>query len=92
MGGIPLYLKEEDIKKLCESFGMLKYFNLVKDIGQQGHKGYTFFEYIDPKNTDKAVKGLNNLEIGDKRLKVQKAASQTTKVVAIQTQQPSNAV
>lgn len=31
MGGLPLYLKDEDVRKLCETFGSLKYFNLVKD-------------------------------------------------------------
>eukprot|EP01016_Furgasonia_blochmanni_P037006 TRINITY_DN4309_c0_g1_i2.p1 TRINITY_DN4309_c0_g1~~TRINITY_DN4309_c0_g1_i2.p1 ORF type:complete len:320 (-),score=46.40 TRINITY_DN4309_c0_g1_i2:33-992(-) len=58
MGGLPLYLKDEDVKKLCESFGMLKYFNLVKDssTGQPQSKGYCFFEYLDPKVTDKAIK------------------------------------
>ena len=79
MGSIPLYLKEEDVRKICESFGMLKYFNLVKDTssGQPVSKGYCFFEYLDPKATEKAVKGLNNLEIGDKRLKVQRASTGT---------------
>jgi len=94
MGAIPLYLKEEDIRKLCESFGMLKYFNLVKDNAQLPggalHKGYCFFEYLDSKVTDKAVKGLNNLEIGDKKLKVQKASSGTKPVVQNSLQQPSN--
>jgi len=92
MGGIPLYLKEEDVRKLCESFGMLKYFNLVKDPGgQQLHKGYCFFEYLDPKATDRAVKNLNNLEIGDKRLKVQRASGQVQKIEKKEIQQPSNA-
>ena len=31
MGGLPLYLKDEDVRKLCETFGTLKNFNLVKE-------------------------------------------------------------
>ncbi len=27
--GLPTYLKSNDVKKLCESFGTLKFFNLV---------------------------------------------------------------
>jgi hypothetical protein len=30
MGGLPTYLKDPEIKKLCETFGKLKYFNLAK--------------------------------------------------------------
>jgi RNA recognition motif-containing protein len=98
MGGLPTYLKDEDVKKICEAYGMLKYFNLVKDSssGQPVSKGYCFFEYIDSKVTDKAIKGLNLLEIGDKKLKVQRASAGTNKNIAATTvtqiKQPSNAV
>lgn len=98
MGGLPTYLKDEDVKKICESYGMLKYFNLVKDSssGQPVSKGYCFFEYIDAKVTDKAIKGLNLLEIGDKKLKVQRASAGTNKSIAATTitqmKQPSNSV
>lgn len=30
MGGLPTYLKDPEIRKLCETFGKLKYFNLAK--------------------------------------------------------------
>ena len=95
MGGLPTYLKDDDVRKLCESYGMLKYFNLVKDSssGQPVSKGYCFFEYVDTKVTDKAIKGLNMLEIGDKKLKVQRASTGANKSLAIaQVKQPSNSV
>lgn len=38
MGGLPTYLSEENVRKLCETYGMLKYFNLVKDLNQDGIK------------------------------------------------------
>jgi hypothetical protein len=31
MGNLPTFLSDEEVKKLCETFGSLKYFNLVKD-------------------------------------------------------------
>ena len=37
----------------------------------QNNKGFCFFEYADPRATDKAIKGLNNMEFRDKKLKVQ---------------------
>jgi len=74
IGGIPLYLREEDIRKICEAFGFLKFFNCVKD-HEGNHKGYCFIEYLDAKATEKALKGLEGLEIGDKKLRVQRATA-----------------
>ena len=75
MGGIPLTMKDEEVRRMCESFGILKSFNLVKDPqNAELNKGFAFFEYMDEKLTDKAIKALNNLEIMDKKLKVQKAS------------------
>ena len=37
------------------------------------NKGYAFFEYYDDRASEKAIKALNQLEIKDKRLKVQRA-------------------
>lgn len=63
------------MRKLCESFGRLKSFNLVKDPSNPDqNKGYCFFEYSDDRATEKAIKGLNNLDFKDKKLKVQRAS------------------
>ena len=56
---------------MCESFGKLKSFNLIKDTTQVGiNRGYAFFEYVDERAIDKAISGLNQVEFKDKRLKV----------------------
>jgi RNA recognition motif-containing protein len=47
------------------------------------NKGYAFFEYQDERAIDKAIKGLNQLEIKDKRLKVQMASEGTQKQASI---------
>jgi len=53
---------------------MLRSFQLIKDPENPNkHKGFGFIEYVDEKVTDKAVKALNGLEFGDKKLKVQRA-------------------
>ena len=97
IGGIPLYLKEDDIRKICEAFGFLKFFNCVKD-HEGNHKGYCFIEYLDLKATEKALKGLEGLEIGDKKLRVQRATAlnNTPKIPAAQSvasgAKPTNAV
>lgn len=47
---------------------MLKYFNMASFINAENKevsKGYCFFEYVDVKCTKKAIKGLNNFQIGN---------------------------
>jgi len=48
------------------------------------NKGYAFFEYFDDRATEKAIRALNQLEIKDKRLKVQRACEGLQKSVNIQ--------
>jgi splicing factor U2AF subunit len=57
MGGLPANLQEEQIKELATAFGPLKAFNLIKDGATGTSKGYAFFEYADPTNTDAACAG-----------------------------------
>lgn len=41
-------MKEEDVKKLIQAFGVIKFFNMAKDKDEEGKtilKGYCFFEY-----------------------------------------------
>ena len=64
-------MSEIDVRKMCESFGRLKNFNLIKDPANPDlNKGYAFFEYADDRSTDKAIQALNALEFKDKKLKV----------------------
>ena len=71
MGNIPQQMPEEEVRAMCESFGKLKSFNLIKDTTQVGiNRGYAFFEYVDERAIDKAISGLNQVEFKDKRLKV----------------------
>ncbi len=58
MGGIPPQMQEDEVRQMCESFGKLKNFNLIKDTGQL-NKGYAFFEYQDERAIDKAIRHLN---------------------------------
>jgi splicing factor U2AF subunit len=62
------------VKELLLSFGQLKAFNLVKDAATGLSKGYAFAEYIDYNITDQAIAGLNGMQLGDKKLIVQRAS------------------
>merc|ERR1712004_111875 len=74
IGGLPNYLNEDQVKELLTSFGPLKAFNLVKDSATGLSKGYAFCEYVDPGITDQACAGLNSMQLGDKKLIVQRAS------------------
>ena len=75
MGNLPLFLKDEEVRKLCETFGNLSKFNLVKDHSDGVHtsKGYCFFQYSEQRFAEQAIAGLNGLACGDKKLKVSRA-------------------
>jgi len=62
------------VKELLTSFGQLRGFNLVKDSATGLSKGYAFCEYADTTITDQAIAGLNGMQLGDKKLIVQRAS------------------
>lgn len=71
---IPAYLSEEQIMELLVAFGKLKSFVLVKDKHTEESRGIAFCEYHDSSVTSVAIDGLNNMMLGDRALKVQKAS------------------
>ncbi|KAG1668494.1 Splicing factor U2AF subunit [Nymphon striatum] len=91
IGGLPNYLNEDQVKELLSSFGQLRAFNLVKDSATGLSKGYAFCEYADIGITDQAIAGLNGMQLGDKKLIVQRAsvgAKNNTLNVPVQIQVP----
>lgn len=67
LGGLPLTFSDQQVRKISETFGKLKFFNLVRDGGVS--KGYCFMEYEEHSQAEKAIKALNGLSIADKKLK-----------------------
>lgn len=86
------------VKELLLSFGQLKAFNLVKDAATGLSKGYAFAEYLEYAITDSAIAGLNGMQLGDKKLIVQRAsvgaknALTTGSVAPVQIQVPGLSV
>merc|ERR1712071_147651 len=74
IGGLPNYLNEDQVKELLMSFGTLRAFNLVKDTATGLSKGYAFCEYADVTVTDQAISGLNGMQLGDKKIIIQRAS------------------
>jgi splicing factor U2AF subunit len=72
--------------ELLKAFGDLKAFNLIKDSTTGISKGFGFCEYVDPLVSDVACQGLNGMEIGDKKLIVQRASA--TSLAALEYEKP----
>jgi len=77
LGGLPQNLTEPQVRELVAAFGELRAFNLVKDAGAPLSKGYCFFEFMDTSNSDRAIEGLNGLQIGDRAIVCQRANANT---------------
>nr|GEW42238.1 splicing factor U2af large subunit B isoform X2 [Tanacetum cinerariifolium] len=73
VAGIPYSLTEAQIRKLLETFGALRGFNLVKDKETGNSKGYAFCVFQDLSVTDRVCAALNGLKIGNKILMVRRA-------------------
>lgn len=73
IGSIPCHITEDQLSELLSTFGELKFLYLIKDSSGTS-KGYAFCEYSDSNITDIACKGLHELELGDKKLIVQRAS------------------
>jgi len=80
IGGLPYHLNDEEVKELLSAFGPLKAFNLVRDPGAAITKGYAFCEYFDMRTTYMAVQGLNEMQIGDKKLTVRVSDGKNTPI------------
>ncbi|CAG8785238.1 9029_t:CDS:2, partial [Cetraspora pellucida] len=53
-------------------------------------KGFAFCEYVDPSVTDLACQGLNNMELGDRKLVVQRASVGSAKNTGVASVLPSS--
>lgn len=74
VSNLPIYLGEDQIMELLQSFGELKNFVLVKDKSTEESRGIAFCEYKLAENTRPAIDSLNGMELGDAAMKVKLAS------------------
>ncbi|KAJ4372074.1 hypothetical protein N0V83_003847 [Neocucurbitaria cava] len=70
---IPTYIEEEQVRELVETMGKLNAFILVKDTSTDQHRGIAFCEYADNDIVDAVIEGLNDISLGEGKLKVSRA-------------------
>jgi len=71
IGGLPQALTDDQVKELLSTYGALKAFFLFTDSATGLSRGFAFAEYRDHSVTQAAIKGLNGLQVGDRRITVQ---------------------
>jgi len=75
VGGLPNALKSEQVRELLSTYGALKAFYLFTEPATGQSKGYAFAEYRNPSVTKSAIRGLDGLQVGDRRITVRVADS-----------------
>lgn len=59
LGGLPPSMTDVQVQSMVSQFGTLKAFSLVKNFETNTSKGFAFFSYKDPRNTEHACRGLH---------------------------------
>lgn len=75
IGGLPSALNSMQIQELLQTYGPLQAFYLFSDNVTGVSKGYAFANYRNPTVTQTAIRGLNGLQVGDRRIVVKRADS-----------------
>ena len=75
IGGLPASLTEEQVIELLSKCGELAAFDLIRDYQTGVSRGYAFFMYKDPEESNpKAIDNFNGIQMGGKTLFVQLAS------------------
>lgn len=75
IGGLPHEMQEDQVKNTLTRFGRLKSFHLVKERNDKNSKGFAFCEFMNEDSTLSCIKGLNNISMGHRTLKVKRTGT-----------------
>ena len=73
IGNVPTFLVEDQVMELLKAFGELSAFQLVRDPVTGQSTGAAYCAYQDPSVTELAIQGLNDMEVGESRLLVERS-------------------
>jgi len=72
-GSLPYQLQEADLKNLFEAYGEVSSVKLIIDRETGRSKGYGFIEMPDDEVAQKAISGLNGMQISGRAIAVSQA-------------------
>ncbi len=73
VGSLPYSLKEEDLKELFEAYGEVSSAKVITDRETGRSKGFGFVEMSDDESAQKAIDGLNGVEVSGRSIAVSQA-------------------
>jgi RNA recognition motif-containing protein len=73
VGSLPYQLKEEDLRELFEAYGEVSSAKLIIDRETGRSKGFGFVEMSDDESAQKAIDGLNGIEVSGRSIAVSQA-------------------
>lgn len=73
VGSLPYSLKEEDLRELFEAYGEVSSAKLIIDRETNRSKGFGFVEMSDDESAQKAIDGLNGIEVSGRSIAVSQA-------------------
>lgn len=77
VGNVPFDATEEALASVLREAGPLASFRLAIDKETQKPRGYGFAEYMDIETAKSAVRNLNEIELGGRKLRIDFAESET---------------
>ena len=77
VGNIPYSTTEEELRSAFAPSGLVKSVRLITDFDTGRSKGYAFVEMSSPDEAAKAIKDLNNYNMGGRALVVSEARSRS---------------
>ena len=73
VGSLPYSFKDEDLKKLFESYGTVISARIVLDRETGRSRGFGFVEMSSEEEAESAIEALNGSSVGDRKILVNKA-------------------
>jgi RNA recognition motif-containing protein len=76
-GNLSYSTTESDLRQAFEAFGTVESVNIIQDRETGRSKGFGFVVMPDNSKAQAAIAGLNDKEMGDRRIKVNEAKPRT---------------
>ena len=73
VGNLPFETKEDELRKLFESFGTVESVKIIRDFNTGRSKGYGFIEMPIESEAQIAIENLNGKDVKGRNIRVNKA-------------------
>ncbi|RLI78121.1 RNA-binding protein [Archaeoglobales archaeon] len=79
VGNLPYNVKEDELRKIFESYGKVSSVNLIKDRFSGRSKGFAFIEMYNDEEVKAAIEAIDGTHINGREIKVNVAKPRNDK-------------